>query len=261
MSRNVNTQYEWVGVSPHSQEVLREIEIAAKNDEYVLITGETGVGKEVVARRVHKLSRRAEKVFLPVNCSAIPKDLAESEFFGHTSGAFTGASGSREGYVEAANDGVLFLDEIGAMPKELQPKLLRFLEDGVVIRIGSTTPTETDVRIIAATNADIYGSRIRRDLFYRLDINHIDIRPLRERCEDVISIAEFYLGLLNGKDGAQKTLSSDARAMLQEYEFPGNVRELENILRYGFYHCQNGTIEVSHIKPKIERNKQYAKMK
>jgi len=257
--RLMNREYKWVGVSPHSEEVEREMVIAANNDEYVLITGETGVGKEVVARRIHRMSRRANNPFIPVNCSAIPESLAETELFGHASGAYTGASGSREGYTGTADGGVLFLDEIGSLPDPIQPKILRFLEDGVIMKVGTTRQFETDVRVIAATNEDIGSAKMRRDLFYRLDVNHIHIKPLRERREDIAPLAEFYVGLLNERRGAQRAVSPEAMKLLEGYEFPGNVRELENLLRYGFFRCRDSVIEPADIKPKIERNRELVK--
>jgi two-component system response regulator AtoC len=224
-----------VGGSPAMQTVYDLIRQVAPAKTAVLITGETGTGKELVARAVHNLSPRRDKLFVPLNCAAIPQDLLESELFGHVRGAFTGAQAERSGKFEVADGGTLFLDEIGDMAYPLQAKLLRVLEEGIIERIGSNKPVKVDVRVVSSTNRDLAMSisegRFREDLYYRLNVFHIDLPPLRERRQDITPLAEFFLGEFGNDMGKRTlTLTPDAAAVLQSYHWPGNVRELRNLM-------------------------------
>ena len=224
-----------VGASLEMQEIVEVIQQVAPTDITVLITGESGVGKEVVAQAIHAASRRAQKPMLTVNCGAIPEGIIESELFGHEKGSFTGASDSRKGYFELADGGTIFLDEIGELPLATQVKFLRILENGEFMRVGSSTAKRVDVRVIAATNKDleheVYNKNFRPDLFYRLRSINIRIPPLRDRREDVpVFFAKF------AKDFAEKNkitflgIDSDAMELLTQYYWPGNVRELRNVV-------------------------------
>jgi len=200
----------------------------------VLIKGETGTGKELVARAIHGLSRRRDRLFVPINCAAIPGELLETELFGHSRGAFTGATADRVGKFELASGGTLFLDEIGDMPHQLQAKLLRVLEEGVIERLGSNNQIHVDTRIVAATHRDLHQAmekgEFREDLYYRLNVLTLDIPPLRDRLDDVGPLAESFLAQAarrNGRDVPE--LDAGALQMLQNYPWPGNVRELRNI--------------------------------
>ncbi len=213
--------------------VLRNIEKLAPTDVTVLLLGESGTGKELLAHAIHKLSRRAAGPFVPINCAAIPETLLESELFGHEKGAFTGALRQNIGRVESAHRGTLFLDEIGDVPPAMQVKLLRFLQDQMVERIGSRRPVQVDVRIVCATNQDLdrmmKEGRFREDLFYRLNEVAIRVPPLRERPADAVVLASFFLRRFAGEyDRAARGLSSSALAAIRDYSWPGNVRELEN---------------------------------
>jgi two-component system response regulator AtoC len=224
-----------VGGSPAMQTVYDLIRQVAPAKTAVLITGETGTGKELVARAVHNLSPRREKLFVPLNCAAIPQDLLESELFGHVRGAFTGAQAERTGKFEVADGGTLFLDEIGDMAYPLQAKLLRVLEEGIIERIGSNKPVKIDVRVVSSTNRDLAASiqegRFREDLYYRLNVFHIHLPPLRERGEDIAHLAQFFLGEFGREMGkGMLSLGPDAPAVLQGYPWPGNVRELRNLM-------------------------------
>lgn len=217
------------------REILEEAERIAPVDVPVLILGESGTGKEVLARYIHSLSRRAEGPFLPVNVSALPADLVESELFGYRKGAFTGADRDRTGLFREADGGTLFLDEIGDLPLSLQPKLLRVLENREVLPLGDTRPVPVDVRIIAATNQDleerISRGQFRQDLFYRLNVITLRLPPLRERMEDLPLLVEHFLELHSEQYGLpRKRLTGEAMAVLQGYDWPGNIRELAHVL-------------------------------
>lgn len=204
-------------------------------DSAVMLTGESGVGKELVARLLHSMSRRREQAFIPVNCSAIPPDLFESEFFGYEKGAFTGANArGKAGLLQMAGGGTLFLDELGELPLMMQSKLLRFVETGEFYPVGSTRPTRVDVRIISATNRDLLrmmaDKTFREDLYYRLHVIPLQIPPLRERPEDVETIAVFFLEKFNKKYEKSLTLSDRELELLRRYRWPGNVRELRNTI-------------------------------
>lgn len=218
----------------------------------VLITGESGTGKELIARAIHFESPRAQAPFIPVNCVAIPNELAESMLFGHVKGAFTGATADRKGYFELAHGGAIFLDEIGDMPLSLQVKLLRVLEDGCVTPVGAAQSIKVDVRVIAATNADL-GARIaagsfRQDLYFRLARYTVATPPLRERLEDVPVLVSHFLNLFAAEMGMKPPpISSEALAVLTHYEFPGNVRELKNIIERALIDSGTATIERRHL--------------
>ncbi|MBS2026063.1 MAG: sigma-54-dependent Fis family transcriptional regulator, partial [Deltaproteobacteria bacterium] len=217
------------------QAVYQLVEKVAPTRTTVLVTGESGTGKELIARALHKRSTRGEGSFVPVNCGAIPEGLIESELFGHVKGAFTGAATAKDGLFTAARGGTLFLDEIGELPLALQVKLLRAIQDRRIRPVGSNEDLEVDVRLIAATNRDlaqeVRAGRFREDLYYRLNVIQLRVPPLRERREDVIRLAEHFLRRFAAERGAESlALSLAARKRLDEYDFPGNVRELENLI-------------------------------
>ncbi len=224
-----------VAASPAMQSVLALADSAAKIDAPVLLTGETGTGKEVLATYLHRCSARSDEPFIPVNCSAVPPELMESEFFGYAKGAFTGANPKgKAGLFETAHRGTLFLDEIGELPLSMQAKLLRVLENGVVQRVGGTTPHKTDVRIIAATSQNLYDmaqdGRFRLDLYYRLHVIPITLAPLRDRLPDIRELAERFLADCNRRHAQTMRFSPEALEILTRYKWPGNVRELRNFI-------------------------------
>lgn len=225
-----------IGRSSPMQEVFKMIGRVSRADAPVMITGESGCGKELVAKAVHKFSPRTQKDFVAINVTAIPDNLLESELFGHEKGSFTGAVANRIGRFEQCDGGTLFLDEIGDMPLTVQSKLLRVLQEGEFCRVGSNQTLKTDVRVLAATNKnlekEVEAGSFREDLFYRLNVVRIHIPPLRERREDVRQLAEFFLHrMATRKRGPQMRFSEDALVMLEAYDWPGNVRELENTIQ------------------------------
>jgi two-component system nitrogen regulation response regulator NtrX len=225
--------YEIVGKSSPIRALKEKIEKVATTPARVLITGENGTGKELVARALHRSSPRASKPFVEVNCAAIPSELIESELFGHVKGSFTGAIADRPGKFEQANRGTLFLDEVGDMSAAAQAKVLRVLEDNVLTRIGGARPISVDVRVIAATNknleSEIAAGKFREDLYYRLNVVPIHVPPLRDRREDIPVLAEYFVSVLTTREGMiPRTLSRDAIERLSSLEWPGNVRELRN---------------------------------
>jgi DNA-binding NtrC family response regulator len=221
-----------VGRTAPMQRVYDLIARVAPTEAGVLLTGERGTGKELVAETIHQLSRRREGPFLAVNCGAVAHSLIESELFGHERGSFTGAHGARRGYFEEANGGTLFLDEVIEMPVELQTKLLRVLETGSVLRVGASSNVTVNVRVIAATNKDpaqaVKDGMLREDLYYRLNVFPIPLPPLRDRMGDVELLADHFLAAVNAREGTAKQFSPEARARLLSYPWPGNVRELKN---------------------------------
>lgn len=243
----------FVGQSPGLCRVVQDIRrLQAFNSTNVLITGESGTGKELIARAIHYGSARAKAPFVPVNCSAVPAELAESAFFGHARGAFSGATADHKGYFEQANQGTLFLDEIGDMPLPLQAKLLRVLEDSVINPVGSTQPRKVDVRVLAGTNADlqsdIAAGKFRRDLFFRLARFTILIPPLRERKEDIAALVDHFLGKFASEMGMNKpVLIPSALSALVNYEYPGNVRELRNFVERALIESGGGQIGPEHL--------------
>lgn len=231
-----NVLPEMVGSSEPMRELARLIRLVAPRSTTVLIEGETGTGKEVVARALHRLSERAGKPFAVLNCAAIPEALLEAELFGHARGAFTGAVQSRTGRIEAANGGTLFLDEIGEMPMALQAKMLRFLECGELQRVGDNETLRVDVRVIAATHQPLQQRSeertFRLDLYHRLAVFPVEVPALRDRMEDIGSLAEHFLEKM-GQEMPRKRLSVEAEARLHEHHWPGNVRELMHVLERG----------------------------
>ena len=230
-----NLQQSIIGQSPAMQGVFKLIGRASRSTAPVLITGESGCGKEVVARAIHRFSARQHKEFVAINCAAIPENLLESELFGHEKGSFTGAVALRVGRFEQCDGGTLFLDEIGDMPLPVQSKILRVLQEGEFSRVGGNQTLRTDVRILAATNRpleqDVETNRFREDLFYRLNVIRIHIPPLRERHEDVLPLANFFLQRLAREHRLPPhRLSEEAIRHLEDHHWPGNVRELENTL-------------------------------
>ena len=233
-------------------ELAQLIRLVAPRNSTVLIEGETGTGKEVVASAIHRLSTRSGKPLVVLNCAAIPESLLEAELFGHTRGAFTGAVQSRTGRIEAAHGGTLFLDEIGELPMAVQAKLLRFLECGEIQRVGDNETTRVDVRVIAATHRDleqrVVDSEFRLDLYHRLAVFPVEVPALRQRLEDLPELAEYLLTRL-GADSPRKTLSADALAALEQHPWPGNVRELAHVLeRAVILAADSPEIAAEHIR-------------
>ena len=235
LRETIESRFEIVGKSYAIRALTNQIEKVAVTPARVLITGENGTGKELVARAIHRLSPRMNKPFVEVNCAAIPSELIESELFGHMKGSFTGAVSDRAGKFEQADKGTLFLDEIGDMSLAAQAKVLRVLQDGEVTRIGGTKSYRVDVRVLAATNKtleeEIAGGRFREDLYYRLNVVPLHVPPLRDRREDIPLLAQHFVNLLSQRDGiASRMLDSSALETLQRYDWPGNVRELRNAI-------------------------------
>jgi len=246
----------FLGESPAMRGVYSIIERVAASSVDVLITGETGTGKELVARALHQRSRRAAAPFVPVDCGAIPDTLMESEFFGHERGAFTGAEARRMGLVEFADGGTLFLDEVGELPLALQAKLLRVLQERRVRRVGARQETSVDVRVIAATSrnldAMVEHGEFRRDLFYRINVVRIDLPPLRDRGDDIGLLAEFFANRAAQEMGKPVSgLSLDAYQVLKSYHWPGNVRELQNVIRRAVAMTRSATPDVEDLPDEI----------
>jgi transcriptional regulator with GAF, ATPase, and Fis domain len=240
---------EIVGTSPPLQAVLSRISKVAPTDSSVLITGETGTGKELVARAIHRCSRRSSHAFVSVNCAAIPRDLIASELFGHEKGAFTGATQRRLGRFELAEGGTIFLDEIGELPSETQIALLRVLQEHEFERVGGTGSIQTNVRVIAATNRDleaaIGASVFRSDLFYRLNVFPIEIPPLRQRKEDIPLLVEYFIDRFSREAGKSfQAVSKKSLDLLQSYPWPGNIRELQNVIERSVIVCETEIFSV-----------------
>ncbi len=235
-----------VGCSPAMQRIFRLVETLQHSEATVLVTGESGAGKEVVARAVHQSSPRRGGPFVAVNCAALPADLLESELFGHVRGAFTGAVRERIGRFELASQGTLFLDEIGELPPQLQVKLLRVLQEGQYERVGESATRTTHARIIAATNADLRCAlrqgKIREDLYYRLCVVPLEVPPLRERREDIPPLVHHLLSRITAQRGLVRRISPQAMRILLDYAWPGNVRELANVIEYGVAVARGETI-------------------
>jgi sigma-54-specific transcriptional regulator len=235
-----------------SRELLRQIRQIAPSEATVLIVGETGTGKEIVARYVHELSRRVAGPFAAINCGAFADSLVDAELFGHERGAFTGATSSKSGWFETAQGGTLFLDEIGDLPLLLQVKLLRVLQEREIVRLGSRQAIPIDVRLVAATNVDLEAAvragRFREDLYFRLNVATLRIPPLRERPGDILPLAEHFLRVYGQRAGLdQVALSGESVQQLLDHSWPGNVRELENVIHRGVLTCQDGRIEVADL--------------
>jgi DNA-binding NtrC family response regulator len=243
-----------VGSSGPMQEVMRQVEMAAPSTAAVLITGETGSGKEMVARSIHMLSPRADRPFVAINCAAIPESLMESEIFGHERGSFTGAAERRIGCFELAHGGTLLLDEIGEMPAQTQAKLLRVLEDHKIRRLGSKVETPVDVRVLAATNKNpeqaVASGHLRQDLYFRLNVFQIHLPPLREHKEDLPLLIEHLLAEISEKHGKKVSgVGTDVMDLFKSYPWPGNVRELRNVLERSAIASDRGTIGRQHLPP------------
>ncbi len=232
---DVDTDMPLVGRSPAMQEIYRVLARMTQSDLTVLINGESGTGKELIARALHEYGKRKKGPFVAINMAAIPRDLIESELFGHEKGAFTGATARSTGRFEQAQNGTLFLDEIGDMPMEAQTRLLRVLQQGEYMTVGGRTPIKTNVRIVTATNKDlrllINQGLFREDLYYRLNVVPLRVPPLRERLEDIPDLAQHFLSKVQDEGLEAKRLLPDAMQMLSRYHWPGNVRELENLVR------------------------------
>jgi two-component system NtrC family response regulator len=240
-----------IGSSPQAIALREQIRLYSVEPAPVLISGETGVGKELVARELHRLSERRDARFVALNASAIPETLAAAELFGHTKGAFTGAIAERDGAFVDANGGALFLDEIGDMPLSVQTHLLRVLDDGLVTKIGARASTKVDFRLVAATHVDLKKEvgegRFRRDLFYRINVLAIDVAPLRERGDDVIEIAEHIIRTQPNRAQRGAGLTPNAADRLKAHRFPGNIRELRNVITRALVHARGGKILVEHL--------------
>ena len=241
-----------LGQNPIFASEIGKIPSVARSDASVLISGETGTGKEMVARAIHHLSPRADKPFIPINCGAIPIELLENELFGHDRGAFTGATGPRDGLIREAEEGTLFLDEVNCMPSFAQVKLLRFLQSKEYRRLGSTKSLNGNVRIIAASNADleaeIAAGTMRRDLYYRLNVVPIVLPPLRARGNDIVLLARHFLAQYAAKlNSPAVDFSPEAERKLLLYSWPGNVRELEHVIERVLILCTEKTIQAEHI--------------
>ena len=232
--RKMTTSQNMIGKCPQMIALMKTVEYVAGTDATVLITGESGVGKEVLTNEIYQRSGRKGKPFIRVNCASIPESLMESELFGYERGAFTGAVKSKPGMFELANHGTLLLDEVGELPRALQPKLLRALQEREIIRVGGISTIPVDVRLIAATNQDleamVEGGTFRRDLYYRLNLIPLHIPPLRERGDDIPLLAVHFLEKFNAKYGKKKELTDEAMQIMKEYPWPGNIREMENLL-------------------------------
>jgi two-component system response regulator AtoC len=242
-----------VGGSPSMTEVFSLVGQVAPTRSTVLVTGETGTGKELVARAIHEHSPRRDKLFVPLNCTAIPSELLESELFGHVRGAFSGAQSDRVGKFQAADEGTLFLDEIGDMDVRLQAKLLRVLQEGVIEPLGSNRRIRVDVRIVASTNRDLEAAirdgRFRDDLYYRLNVFRVHLPPLRDRQEDVPALAQFLLDRFARELGRPPLrLEPAAAALLQRYAWPGNVRELGNVMERATVLCREGSVGAGLVR-------------
>ena len=260
LRRELNRQYtfsEIVGTSDSLQQIFTLVQKVAGTNANVLIQGESGTGKELVARAVHLNSTRSSEPFLAVNCGALPESLLESELFGHTKGAFTGAVNEKKGLFRSASGGTLFLDEIGEMPLALQVKLLRALQEHEVTPVGASTAVKFDARIIAATNRnleeEVKENRFREDLFYRLNVIEMSVPPLRERIEDIPLLAKHFVAKsARNQNSSEKSISADAMAALANYGWPGNVRELENAIERAFI-LSGDEIDVESLPQKVRK--------
>jgi DNA-binding NtrC family response regulator len=246
-----------LGVSPAIKSVKQQIEQFAQYDEEtVLITGESGVGKELVAKALHEKSKRAKKTFIEINCASLPENLLESELFGYEKGAFTDARERKIGLIEKANNGTIFLDEIGEMSVALQAKLLRLLENKQIRRLGATENISVNVRIIAATNKNLLGAiekkEFRSDLYYRLNVLRIDVPPLRERKEDALILAKYFLNIYSVKFSKSiKGFSPEVEKFISSYDWPGNVRELKNVIERITILADNEIIKTADFPPEL----------
>jgi len=247
-----------IGRHPCVARMIEDVYRVAPTDGNVFLVGESGTGKELVAKAIHHLSGRRDSPFVPVDCSTLPEDLIENELFGHTKGSFTGALAFKKGLLEAASGGTLFLDEIAGMPLRAQARLLRFLQDKHFRRLGETRERFADVRVVAATNRspeDLVDARqLREDLYHRLNVHRIDLPPLRERGSDIELLANYFLSALNQAHGQQKCLSRDATRALAGYRFPGNVRELRNVIENAYHRTEGTMIRADSVLGRLKPN-------
>lgn len=247
------------GTSAPMRRLIEKIQVVARMDGPIIILGESGVGKELVAKAVHAESGKRSKPFVPVNCASIPENLLESEFFGHTAGAFTGAARHRRGLFAEANGGTLFLDEVNELPLPMQAKLLRALQEGKIREVGSSRETEVDVRVVVATNADlekeVEEGRFRQDLFYRLEMFQLEVPPLRLRGGDIELLAARFLSQAREEVGREiEGFSAAALDLLRSYPFPGNVREMQNAIKRAAAFCREGIIEPEDLPDRIRKH-------
>ncbi len=255
-----------VGYDHQMMQIFQQIRDVALYDYPVHIHGETGVGKELIAKAIHDESSRKTGPFVPINCGALPEGLVESELFGHVKGAFSGAIRDKKGRIEMAKGGTAFLDEIADLPKTIQVKLLRFLQEGALEKVGSEKPTKVDVRVISATNKDlkeeVKKSNFREDLYYRLCVIPFDIPPLRKRKNDILLLCEYFLDKIHEiyKDKSFE-ISGEAMSMLMDYDWPGNVRELENTIRFATVRCRNGVIMPDDLPMELQNNNTYVQQR
>lgn len=248
-SQSPQKNHELIGCTPAMQRVYQLLDKVADSPTTVLITGESGTGKELAARALHTRSSRRDRPFIAINCGAIPENLFESELFGYEKGAFTGAATAKPGRFELADGGTLFLDEVGELPKEMQVKLLRALQERMVERVGGLRPIAVDVRVVAATNVDLAAAvaagRFREDLYYRLNVIAIRLPPLRERKEDIPLLIQHFMGRYNQRLGKQVTeVSKNTLERLGQWSWPGNIRELENVVERGILLAEGNALEV-----------------
>lgn len=270
LSENVNlkaqleSRYRFENIiaeSPAMRNVCAMIERVAPTDATVLIHGESGTGKELVAKAVHAYSNRKSKLFLPLNCAALPEPLLESELFGHVKGAFTGAATDKEGLFEAANGGTILLDEISSMPMGIQAKLLRVLQEKEIRRVGGNESIAVDVRVLAATNSRletlIEKGLFREDLYYRLSVIPIEIKPLRDRTEDILPLVKHFLRKELGERGVMPEVVPEVIIFFEQYSWPGNVRELENAIKHALTFAKDNVIGISSLPVKMIKNSNY----
>src|ERR1044071_3487758 len=246
---------EIISVSPEMDKVKKLILKIAKSNSTVMIRGESGTGKELIARSIHQNSLRSNEIFQAVNCAAINENLLESELFGHEKGSFTGAIADKKGLFEIAHNGTLFLDEIGELEISLQAKILRALQEKQIRRVGGTKDIDVDVRVVAATNRDLLRmveeKRFREDLYYRLNVLSIDLPPLRERRSDIPVLIEYFLKKHTRGTDRKIKIDNDARRLLEDYAYPGNIRQLESALERAILLCENDTITVEDLPPEM----------
>ena len=260
LKAKIGRDYQMIGESQAIKRLKQQISMAAPSSGWVLISGENGTGKELVARAIHQQSNRADRPFIEVNCAAIPEELIESELFGHEKGAFTGATAARKGKFDQANTGTLFLDEIGDMSLKTQAKILRILQEHKFERVGGNRTIEVDVRVIAATNKDLEEEikigNFREDLFFRLNVLPFAVPPLRERKDDIPRLCQHFLKYFCGKESREiKTIADDALKALMEYDWPGNVRELKNLIERLVIMSPDQVINLADLPHSISRQK------
>jgi DNA-binding NtrC family response regulator len=261
LEKQLGNKYSFENITGRSQSIRNAIDLAKKvanTDTTVLLAGETGTGKEVFAQAIHQASSRSKKVFLAINCSAISKDLLESIMFGHTAGSFTGATKNQKGLFEEANNGTIFLDEIGEMALDLQAKLLRVIETGEFIKVGETKPTKVNVRIIAASHRDLIEEvslgNFREDLYYRVSVFQILLPPLRERVEDIEALANFFVEIFSAQTNKKvSVISADCLKILRNHKWKGNIRELKNVIERSVILTEGATITPNSLPIEMQQ--------